>query len=108
VTYRLPELYPAPNTIRALREAFAGKGCTFLDKDPLNAASGFTYADWDDYPLQGSGNAKIWFGAWSCGDALMVFSVNTKDTTVAMVGLAGSYYTSEQVRQIREQTQQGR
>jgi hypothetical protein len=37
-----------------------------------------------------------------------VFSVNTKDTTVAMVGLAGSYYTSEQVRQIREQTQQGR
>lgn len=108
VSYHLPELYPATHTIRALREAYAGKGCTFSDHDPLNGAPGFVYGDWDDYPLQGGGNAKMWLGAWRCGDALLVFSVNAKDTTVAMLGLAGSYYTSEQVKQIREQTQKGR
>jgi len=108
VTYRLSELYPAPNTIRALREAYAGKGCTFADRGPLNADPGFTYGDWEDYPLQGGGGAKIWLGAWSCGDALLVFSVNSKDASVAMLGLAGSYYTSAQVKQIREQTQKGR
>jgi hypothetical protein len=108
VTYHLPELYPATNTIRALRETYAAKGCTFMDKDPLNAATGFTYGDWDDYPVQGGGNAKVWLGAWNCGDALLVFSVNAKDTTVATLGLAGSYYTSEQVKEIRRRTQQGR
>lgn len=108
VTYRLPESYPATNTIRALREVYAGKGCTFADRDPLNPAPGFTYGDWDDYPVQGGGHAKIWFGAWSCDDALLVFTVNAKDTTAAMLALAGGYYTSEQVKQIREKTQQGR
>ena len=108
VSYHLPELYPATQTIQALREAYADKGCTFSDHDPLNGAPGFVYGDWDDYPLQGGGNAKIWLGAWSCGNALLVFSVNAKDVAVPMLGLAGSYYTSEQVRQIREQTQKGR
>jgi hypothetical protein len=100
VSYHVAERYPATNTIQTLRDGYSRIRCTATDNDPLNPDPGFSYGKWDDYPLKGGGNAKIWLGAWTCDSALLVYSIVAKQEIGSYKENGNSVFMSLQLRTV--------
>ena len=91
--YRLPEPYPGTSSIKALREGLAHQDCAAAEKDPLNPESGVMHQRWEEVEKKGSGIGSVAEPGTHEG---------------APLGVAGSYLSATQVRELRGKTTAGR
>ncbi len=111
VSYRVVDRYPGAPTLRSLRDALAGHGCTVLDKDPLNPEPVLRLNRWTDYEPDGGGAATlIWTGAWTCGPRgeVVMFSLHATreraEQPSSPLEVQGAYYSPAQLRAARRLT----
>lgn len=108
VLYRVAEAYPGTSTLEALDERLSRQGCRASAQDPLNAAPGLMRRTWSGIGGEGGGTRTAWMGAWTCdrGDVVVfTISVAAPGTHVGLpLGLAGGYYSADDVRMIRART----
>jgi hypothetical protein len=105
VLYRVPEAYPGASTLEALDERLSRQGCRAAAEDPLNAAPGVVRRTWSEFGQQGGGTRTAWMGAWTCdrGDVVVfTLSVAAPGAHAGLpLGVAGGYYSADDVRMLR-------